>query len=74
MFSLNTISGLFAPTASRSGFSCRRGKTRLNLESLEGRDLMSAITGPPVLPPHHPPTMPPVLIRPPHLTPPPTSV
>jgi hypothetical protein len=71
MLKLSTISSLFARTTTRSGCSRRSAKTRLNLEALEGRELMSVMvvnTGP------QPPSqvrVPPVAIKPPpNITPP----
>jgi hypothetical protein len=70
MLNFSSISGPFARTTSWTGSSRRRGKTRLTLEALEGRDLMSVV-GPPVSPPSPPGTLPPVQIKPP--TAPPTQ-
>jgi hypothetical protein len=69
MLSFIKKSGLFSQTTSRSASSRRRGRTRLTLEALEGRALMSIVTGPPV-PAPTPGTMPPTFIQPPNNLPP----
>jgi hypothetical protein len=64
MLNLTSISGLFARTTSSTASPRRRGKTRFTLEALEGRDLMSGLSVPPVSPPppQPPPTVPPIHI------------
>ena len=71
MWNFSKISGAFAHTTSSAGSSRRRGKTRLALEALEDRDLMSVVM-PPVPAPPSPPTLPPIHINP--ATTPPTDV
>jgi hypothetical protein len=68
MLNFTTKSRLFGPMTARAASARRRGKTCLNLEGLERRDLMSIGTSPPVKPPTPPPPgpMPPVLVNPPH--------
>jgi hypothetical protein len=66
------ITSLFSQTVSRTSSPRRKAKASLGLESLEGRDLMSVIAGPPVTQPPPTGTLPPSYVNPPHNTLPPS--
>jgi hypothetical protein len=70
MLTFTKTSRLFARATSRTSSPRRKARAHLGLESLEGRELMSNITGPPVPAPPPPRTVPPVFINPPNTTPP----
>jgi hypothetical protein len=72
MLKFTTLSGLLARTTSRTSSPHRSSRTRFNLETLEGRELMSGIAQVPVLQP--PGVVPPNHISPPHTSVPPSSV
>jgi hypothetical protein len=72
MLSFTKISGKFFQNGSRTRSRRHRSSSRLGLEALEGRDLMSVIS-PSVDPPPGRGTMPPVVIKLPPPSPPPVS-